>query len=735
MRQLSVRRLAEYLLYLDSNKQRLPDAAREGLYILGLLPSHTFFDHASPNQLLKHFHSNRQLLSRIETLSNTDRNRLSRSLETLSGSEKAKLQTTIGRVLRYNRSGSDEDRRELWAEDILRMLEANKPNGSTKARGKGTTTTERAASEAIFADDEEEIVQLGQRLREELSKQEEEPSPRITIDLLNQEGQAVVPVSSPLLSLLRRSITPECFGGVFRSFTVDSFDQALDELDRAEFQPFLVSGDKTADARIRAIVGNGYVEPDMLTTWETFCQQRAILARDVAAIAVSPLVAIASDGTLLTAAQTYLEAYERLLAIIKERFELLTQKSPKGIRTLGAQLLTMDIVMVLTRTGLKAVLSPLHPLHLWKFVKLTAEIQRDKTTLNSTYKDVLSERAENLPHFVTAVFVPEGLISDQALVLPESGHLQTLPIYQQEDLHFSGPEGQERIIRLLEKFVVLYRHAKACLRICLVDPPEASSLLEQIASKVVSRELDVQSLHIRVYRTLERSLALAGNDQQLEAIAEVFSDNEARSFLLEMHPERTTYADIMRVLAQEPTHILVVFDPSTAQVGQFLENNRGVLHPLVLPKQFRYDAMEDELVITPAATGGMFDLYHNLQSRLNNALSGSHFGISSTLGGQFPKTGEILRHCTWLVIADRLLDSQPLKGGHMISYEQGARRDVVVVTESLTKFEREFDYQLRQTNFDPTPEAVRELIQSSTELIGEGLLGLIRYSERDQDVF
>jgi hypothetical protein len=145
--------------------------------------------------------------------------------------------------------------------------------------------------------------------------------------------------------------------------------------------------------------------------------------------------------------------------------------------------------------------------------------------------------------------------------------------------------------------------------------------------------------------------------------------------------------------------------------------------------------MEDELVITPAATGGIFDLYHSLQSRLNNALSGSHFGISSTLGGQFPKTGDILHYCTWLVIADRLLDSQPLKGGHMISYEQGARRDVVVVTESLTKFEREFDYQLRQANFDPTPEAVRELIQSSTELIGEGLLGLIRYSERDQDVF
>ena len=138
-------------------------------------------------------------------------------------------------------------------------------------------------------------------------------------------------------------------------------------------------------------------------------------------------------------------------------------------------------------------------------------------------------------------------------------------MYQQEDLHFSGPEGQDRITRLLEKFVVLYQHAKACLRICLVDPPEASGLLEQIASKVVRRDLDVQSLHISVYRTLERPLALSGTDQQLEAIAEGFSDSEARSFLLEMHPERTTYADIIRVLSQTPTHVLAVFDPSTAQ--------------------------------------------------------------------------------------------------------------------------------------------------------------------------
>ena len=124
----------------------------------------------------------------------------------------------------------------------------------------------------------------------------------------------------------------------------------------------------------------------------------------------------------------------------------------------------------------------------------------------------MSERAENLPHFVTAVFVPEGLLGDQALILLESGHIQSLPVYQQDDLHFSGADGQLRIIRLLEKFLLLYRHARARLRIVLVDPPEASSLLDQIASTVVRRELDVHSLHVSVYRALERPLALGGND-------------------------------------------------------------------------------------------------------------------------------------------------------------------------------------------------------------------------------
>ena len=62
----------------------------------------------------------------------------------------------------------------------------------------------------------------------------------------------------------------------------------------------------------------------------------------------------------------------------------------------------------------------------------------------------------------------------------------------------------------------------------------------------------------------------------------------------------------------------------------------------------------------------------------------------------------------------------------MISFEPGIRRDIIVLTENLTKFERAFDYYLRKANLDPTEESLRELIAASAELVGEGLLGLIR---------
>jgi hypothetical protein len=535
-----------------------------------------------------------------------------------------------------------------------------------------------------------------------------------------------------VVRVLARSIGVDVLGGIFQCSDRKSFEEALAEIEQVPFTPFSVDGDKSPQTLLRRVVEAKLIEPEVLARWEALIQLRARLVPHCGAIAVSPLVALASDKDLLSVADSYLRAYEDFMGSVKDRYEAIASQSPKGARHLCAQLLVLDVILFRAPGGARALISPLHPLQLWKYVRLTQQLLRERTTLSDEEKELLAASAARLPHFVTALFVPEGLVSGQPLVLPQTYELATMPGYQEEDPHFAGPEGQEKFLRILRKFLVLYPHARRNLRVWLVDPPDIASLMESIASEIASEDLPLEGMHVTAVRTLDRTVSLGADDQQLETIATVFGAEDLPLFVLNVHAEKTTYADIQRQLLQTPAHLLAIFDPSRSEVGQFVSRDPGFVHPLVLPKEFQYDPIEDRLVITPAATGDLFDLYYSLQNRLNNALSGSHFGISSGLDAQFPKTGEFLKCCTWLVIGDRLLDSVPIEGGQMISFEPGLRRDIMVLTESLTKFERAFDYYLRKANLDPSEEALRELIGSSAELIGEGLLGLIRPDGSDE---
>jgi hypothetical protein len=725
-RLISVYRLAAYFLYLNGRAKHIPEASRDGLYLLGLLPSKEFFDHRStPVQLLRNLRNNRQLTNRIEILNNADRDRLTRAVDAAAAAERSALQTTLGKILKYNRTGKDEDRAELTAEEVRGIFEAKKGKEGAKGTQK-VIPIERAGVDALLEGDEQELAQLGKSLRETIQGFEENETPTVTLELTHRTEQAGAKIPPPLIRLLARAISGDVFGGKFRFPNAESFDVALGDIDNAEFTGFTLDGEKTFQTLLQRVINSKIIEPEVLDIWKGFVKARGILAEQAAAIAISPMVALASDKKLLKAGRDYLEAYSHLTAAIRDRYEAVASQSSTGARHLCAQLLILDTILLETTGNIYAILTPLHPLHLWKYVRLADQLRDDKSSLGDEQKRVLAETAERLPHFVTALFVPEGLVSDRARILPESHQIATLPCYQQDNPHYAGVEGQERLLRILRKFLVLYPHAKRGFRLCVVDPPDLPGFLEQLASRIANEEFPVDGMHLTVRRTLDRTLSLGTDEQQLETIAGVFGAEDSPRFVLNIQQARTTYPDILTQLKQDPVHVLAVFDPSRSQVGRFSRREPGFVHPLVLPKEFQYDPIEDQLVITPAATGDLFDVYYSLQNRLNDSLTGSHFGVSTTLGPGFPKTGELLKHCTWLVLGDKLADSLPTAGGHMISFEPGNRRDIIVLTESLTKFEREFDYHLRKANLDPTEESLRELISASAELVGEGLLGLIR---------
>ncbi len=725
-RQISVFRLASYLLYLKGRPGQIPEASREGLFHLGLLPSREFFENSTPAGLKRSFNANRLLINRIEVLGNADRDRLSRSIEAVKPTQRQKYQEILGRIFKYNRSGTDEDRQVLLAEDVRSLFEPKKTSSSLSKTPR-VVPIERAGVDAILHGDDQELEDLGRKLKETIDAFEENETPTVTLDLTNRSEQASAKIPPALVRLLNRCVTPDKFGGVFKFPNSDNFDAVLGDIDSAEYTPFCFDREKSFHTLLTRVIDLGIIEPEVMDRWDAFVDARKLLSEHSVAIAISPMVALSSDKKLLQAGQTYINTYSELSGAIRDRYEAVATQSSTGARHLCAQLLVLDTIYFETPSTVYAILSPLHPLHLWKYVRLAEQLRDEKGTLSDEQKQVLAESTVKLPHFVTALFVPEGLVSNShPLVLPESQQIATLPCYQQENPHYAGTEGQERLIRILRKFLVLYPHSKRSFRLCLVDPPELPGFLEQLASQIAIESLPVDGMNLVVFRTLDRPVSIGNDDQQLETIASVFAAEDSPRFVLNIRQARTTYADIKTQLEQDPVHVLAIFDPSRSTVGRFTSRETGFVHPLVLPKEFQYDPIEDQLIITPAATGDLFDVYYSLQNRLNNALTGSHFGISSSFGPDFPKIASLLSHCTWLVLGDKLVDSLPSNGGQMISFEPGLRRDIIVLTENLTKFERAFDYYLRKANLDPTEESLRELITASAELVGEGLLGLIR---------
>ena len=159
----------------------------------GLLPSKGFFERSTPAELLRSFNANRQLINRIEILSNADRDRLGRGVDSASDAERPRLLATLGKVLKYNRSGDDGDRAVLLAEDVRALFEAKKTSTTTK--GSRPVPIERVGIDAILHGESEELAHLGEKLRETLKTFEENETPSVAIDLSGRSAR-IVKVSS-----------------------------------------------------------------------------------------------------------------------------------------------------------------------------------------------------------------------------------------------------------------------------------------------------------------------------------------------------------------------------------------------------------------------------------------------------------------------------------------------------------------------------------------------------------
>lgn len=721
----------------------IPTRSRELLYLLGFLPDPQLFSRPSAAQIARRLVRNHRVVDQVAVLSRTDRQRISRSLAARAGKkDSAALQTTYQKVMAFYREQNPERLADLTLEEVERLLRGRKgPSNDDQgvaedggdaqpgreAGDKPETRPEVRAVDLLLEEDDESLSQLAEAVRavvdgedgDDSEDEAEDPETGATLD---------VRPGHPFLKVVERYVGPSKWGGVIDS-PASTLDEALALLDKAEYRPFDPDDPEWSIRQtLRQIVSDVGLDPGLVTAYDEFVGARRRLSQDVNALLLYPLVQLNSSREYFAEATRYLDSYKTLIEGLKQAYEAIAQVAPEGVEVLCSQILALDTIILRTKSGLKAILSPLHPLHLWKFIELSHQLRIQAGALTPAERDLLRSRIAELPNFVTTLYVSNYITGMGPRVLPEAGTRRGLPFFEELAHQYAGRDGIPEISRLLEKFCALYPHARLGLRVALIDPPDVDYLLRELVRMADSWGDELEGIHVRLFFTTGRSTSVAalGGGAEDEEGAERFRGvGTLERFTLEVHDEPVTPAKLADVMSRHPAHVVVYFDPSTARTLRFARSPSLTVHPLCLPMQFSFDRITKTVRVVPAADGGVFADHNDLRNRLSHQLTGSFFGVTAEMRAAQRDLQRLAEGCAWLVIADRAQEGVLSFDVPRVSLQRCGKRDVAVYSRDLPKFVTEFDRQLRRANYTPLRAAVERLIGDLGSLLSDGLLALV----------
>lgn len=733
--------LGYYTELTKCGEAELAVRSRELLYYLGLLPDPELFRSLTAARIRQRLVDNNRAVDQLRILSRTDRKRISNVLATnCPDEEAAELQAIYKKIMPFYREQNPELLSDLKLSDVQKLLRSsasarNNGGGNGEDNGGGCEDERTDTNPSVRAIDlliegkQKELTELGKVVRAVLNDDSQEDDKPEPIDP-NSYERLDIRQSHPFQNLITRYVGPDHWGGMIVS-TGRTLDEALALLDKTDFRAFDPNGPEWKLRLIlRAEVDWIGGDNDLVAAYDEMCEHRRVLAEHVRALLSEPLLVLNASPELLERAEAYLDGYRRFVEGLKRCYEAIAKAAPEGIVRLCSQVIALDTIVFRTAGGFKAVLSPLHPLHLWKYVELSRQIRAQADTITEHERTLLRSRANDLPNFVTTLDLSDYITESGSRVLPEAGQRGGLPFYEELAHQYAGRDGLPELIRIAEKFCVLHPHARLGLRIAFIDPPEVDFLLKELVRFADHQGDDLTALHVRIFFTEHghpRVAALGGGAEDEEGAERFRGAGSSDRFTLEVVETAMPVVRIAEELKQHPAHIAAYFDPSTAKAYRFPRTPSLTVHPLCLPMQFSFDRITKAVRVVPAADGGIFSVHNDLRNRLGNNVTGSFYGVTAELQTESSSLQQLAAGCTWLVIADRAQEGALAFDVPRVALHRCGKRDLAVYARalSLSRFVTEIDGQLRRCNYTPTKVAVERLITDLNLLLGDGLLSLV----------
>lgn len=739
---LSFERIFEYLEELVNvpNVESLPLALRNKYYRLGLCADKKIdAKNPTPSEIISRIKFNHDIIQRIENLEQNER----QSITDYATDAEHDIELPR-RILQYYKTKEISLLANMDIEDVDNCLKSVRKE-SSKSRSASSNNKNLSptsiGTQLVFNDNTDVIDTILDKIKEEEEQQEDKEKPKISV---NAEGYGKIQFdSNPVTLTVSEDMTGEDdFGGTLLA-DVESPADAITNIDKYSYTPFKKDNltpvfaylDNYSEMGVEGAVAIKERLQSFIAAREQVVPFRRRL-QDV------PMLQVISKSDIF---DNYLAAYEALLIIVNQEISRLWDIDPGIAKYIVNIIVSLDYVYIVGRHNVHAIPTPLNPLYLWKYIRLSDEIKEskgvevmDESYLSEEDKAFIIRKSEDIPDPLSIMLVPstifDSIDAQGAQYLPLAGKIGCLPIYSTQTQINTSENGKEELKQNLVRYICLYPHAGMMLRLSVIDPPSVEFVVSILKALERDKEFDKSGIEVNVFRTKKASESWGNiSDSALnEGMLGSVRGRMDNSFHFHVVDTDLSYDKILEKLSCEQ-HVLCLFDPNEIKVNKAPNEKLIHIHPLCVPKVYKYSPLGNKIEIRPSNEGGLFTTYSSLIEKLNEQPS-IYTHTSSSFNTPLKRSTyeELLNKTDWLVILDQSLKTWDLSfqtASEKLYYKESDYRSIGIYSQNSKKFVKGYDNLVRGLgNYVPNEAGINSVIENIRKINNDGLLSIVSHS-------
>ena len=719
------------------------DAPRRALPRLGILPDQKLFGDIEkiPERLLQNF-----LLKQELATTNLERIRNQSRRSTPVNTRRLEI---IKRVEDLLRIGSFETYIALDFEDVREILSS--PKGEPPKDTPEDQDVSREGSKALIDGDNQKLEEITRHVSEALKYAIEEDEDTAMVE--DSGRRYKFNIHRELLTWIRYFCGLDAWGGFFETRNAP-LEEAL--RDYGQCEPIQI---RPAEATIphlgemhslRSFIEEmqGTLHREGVTTenfcglWDRIVDARRVLLDDFDLLLHQPMLAIAGKPKLRAATTELVQAWERLYESLVRHHSSMHNIDHAWTRMLLDVVASLDVVQIKTRldarrSSWKAILLPTHPLHLWRYERMATLAHGLK--LEGMDRKAVLDQLERPEHYLSVLQLTSFPGNrDGGQPLPVTRDYCGLAVFENLRNACSGSDGIKGLERCVRQFAQIYVNHTKPLRLALVNPPEASTMLLTLLKDNHGRRAPKVPLLVDIYATRDHEARLASarrfSSKERDQIEEHIASGRLR---LRVHDRVTSLKKLLLRFEEKPVHILAVFDEASTHMRQQSGGiNRLPMSPFAMRRRIKAGGVRGHVELLPSVEESVFRSFYDMQVKLDD-----HFGQTPQISADAQQMREHIESVLtgerpgafWFFFADRALPPHgDMRVARIFEQHEGPRRSVCYDT-SYKRLALLLRPPLDKFNLRFSPKQIQDLLEESVALLGDGLINLFGADGRPED--